>query len=102
MLLAATKFPTGSKEVGYKMMSADVAPDGRLGLNNGTIATFTEEIAALEKGIKNLDKSVAEATEQRKAENAEHKEPMVSDTASKEVLGFAKNSLNEVLQPKAS
>ena len=54
MLLAATKFPTGSKEVGYKMMSADVVPDGRLGFNNGTIATFTEEIAALEKGIKNL------------------------------------------------
>merc|ERR1740138_1619126 len=33
------------------------------------IATLSEEMAALEAGIKALDKSVAEATEQRKEEN---------------------------------
>jgi septal ring factor EnvC (AmiA/AmiB activator) len=33
----------------------------------GAIATLRDEIAALQAGIKALDKSVAEATEQRKA-----------------------------------
>mmetsp|Transcript_90730 Transcript_90730/g.235301 ORF Transcript_90730/g.235301 Transcript_90730/m.235301 type:complete len:525 (-) Transcript_90730:70-1644(-) len=64
------------------------------------IATLAEEIAALEAGIKELDKSVAEATEQRKEENAEYKELMASDTAAKEVLGFAKNRLNKFYNPK--
>jgi len=64
------------------------------------IATLAEEIAALEAGIKALDKSVAEATEQRKNENAEYKELMASDTAAKEVLGFAKNRLNKFYNPK--
>merc|ERR1719382_2167884 len=65
-----------------------------------SIQTMTEEIASLEAGIKALDKSVAEATEQRKAENAEYKELMASDTAAKEVLGFAKNRLNKFYNPK--
>merc|ERR1719363_29005 len=64
------------------------------------IATLTEEIAALEAGIKALDKSVAEATEQRKNENEEFKELMASDTAAKEVLGWAKNRLNKFYNPK--
>merc|ERR1719189_672296 len=37
------------------------------------IATLTQEIAALKAGITALDKSVAEATAQRKDENAEFK-----------------------------
>jgi len=64
------------------------------------IETTTQEIAALEVGIKELDKSVAEATEQRKAENVEYKELMASDGAAKEVLGFAKNRLNKFYNPK--
>merc|ERR1719352_1167303 len=55
------------------------------------IATVKEEIAALEAGIKALDKSVAEATEQRQKEHADYTELMASDTAAKELLGFAKN-----------
>merc|ERR1719281_2327655 len=50
------------------------------------IATATEEIAALTAGIKALDKSVAEATAQRKDENAEYKELMANDGAAKELL----------------
>jgi len=65
-----------------------------------SIATATEEIKALQEGIAALDKSVAEATEQRKEENAEYKELMASDTAAKEVLGFAKNRLNKFYNPK--
>merc|ERR1719189_1718308 len=65
-----------------------------------SIATLTGEIAALEAGIKKLDKSVAEATEQRKAENADYKDLMASDAAAKEVLQFAKNRLNKFYNPK--
>merc|ERR1719331_2662238 len=64
------------------------------------IATTTEEIKALEDGIKALDKSVAEATEQRKEENEEFTELMASDSAAKELLGFAKNRLNKFYNPK--
>eukprot|EP00445_Apocalathium_hangoei_P091633 CAMPEP_0204246786 /NCGR_PEP_ID=MMETSP0361-20130328/98319_1 /ASSEMBLY_ACC=CAM_ASM_000343 /TAXON_ID=268821 /ORGANISM="Scrippsiella Hangoei, Strain SHTV-5" /LENGTH=775 /DNA_ID=CAMNT_0051220013 /DNA_START=32 /DNA_END=2360 /DNA_ORIENTATION=+ len=64
------------------------------------IETTTQEIAALEVGIKELDKSVAEATEQRQAENVEYKELMASDSAATELLGFAKNRLNKFYNPK--
>lgn len=56
-------------------------------------ANTIEEIAALEAGIKALDKAVAEATEQRKDENAEYKSLMSSNGAAKELLAFAKNRL---------
>ena len=39
----------------------------------GSIAKLTEEIAAIEAGIKALGKAVAKATEQRKEENADYK-----------------------------
>merc|ERR1719410_2244660 len=64
------------------------------------IATLTEEMAALEAGIVALDKSVAEATEQRKEENQDFTSMMASDTAAKELLGFAKNRLNKFYNPK--
>merc|ERR1719410_677845 len=66
----------------------------------GSIASLTEEIATLEAGIKKLDKSVAEATEQRKEENADYKSLKQSDTAAKEILLFAKNRLNKFYNPK--
>jgi len=66
----------------------------------GSIATLTEEIAALEAGIKALDKSVTEATEIRKEENADYKELKQSDTAAKEILAMAKNRLNKFYNPK--
>jgi chromosome segregation ATPase len=65
-----------------------------------SIKTTTEEIAALEEGIKELDKDVAEQTEQRKEENVEYTELMASDSAAKELLGFAKNRLNKFYNPK--
>merc|ERR1719384_1454013 len=64
------------------------------------IATLSEEIKALEAGIQALDKSVAEATTQRKNENVEFKALMASNTAAKEVLNFAKNRLNKFYNPK--
>jgi len=66
----------------------------------GGIATLTDEVKALGVGIKALDRSVADATAQRQAENAEYKELMSSDAAAKELILFAKNRLNKFYNPK--
>merc|ERR1719223_1796634 len=66
----------------------------------GMIQTLTEEIAALADGIKSLDKSVAEATENRKAENAAYKELMAADTAAEKLLSMAGNRLAKFYTPK--
>merc|ERR1719221_2051367 len=63
------------------------------------IATLTSEIAALIAGVKALDKSVQEATENRKAENAEFKATMAADKAAKELIGLAKNRMNQFYNP---
>merc|ERR1719195_9845 len=63
------------------------------------VETLTEEIAALEKGIKDLDTRVSEATENRKAENAEYSKVLADDTAAKEVLKLAKDRLNAFYNP---
>jgi len=64
------------------------------------IATLGEEIKALEDGIVALDKSVAEATVQRKEENEDYTELMASDTAAQQLLEMAKNRLNKFYNPK--
>jgi len=64
------------------------------------ITTLTDEIGALEDGIRALDKSVAEQTEQRKEEHEDFSELMSSNSAAKELLGFAKNRLNKFYNPK--
>merc|ERR1719362_1961152 len=74
--------------------------DATIASTEESIAKLTDEMAALGAGIKALDKAVAEATEQRKEENAEFKAVMASDTAAKELLKFAKNRLNKFYAPK--
>merc|ERR1712032_394472 len=64
------------------------------------IAQLKSDIKALVDGIAALDKAVAEATADRKEENAAYKELMAQDSAAKEVLGFAKNRLNKFYNPK--
>jgi len=64
------------------------------------VVTTKEEIDALEDGIRSLDKSVAEATEQRKEENEDYKSLMAGNAAAKELIGFAKNRLNKFYNPK--
>merc|ERR1712226_1204489 len=59
-----------------------------------TIAKVTEEIEGLQDSIKDLDKSVVEATEQRQEENKEFSELMASNTAAVDLIGLAKNRLN--------
>jgi len=64
------------------------------------LATFTSELAALTSGIQTLDKSVAQATAQRKDENTEYKALIASNTAATQLLAFAKNRLNKFYNPK--
>merc|ERR1740138_1925140 len=63
-------------------------------------ATLAEELAALEDGIKKLDKQVADATDERKEEHKENVETLANDNAAKEVIGIAKNRLNKFYNPK--
>merc|ERR1719199_2418764 len=63
------------------------------------IASSKADIEALEDSIKALDKSVADATDQRKQENEDFTELIASDSAAKELLGFAKNRLNKFYNP---
>merc|ERR1740120_277707 len=74
--------------------------ESSIATGNEAIATLTEEIAALIAGITALDKSVAEATANRKAEHEEYNELIASDSAAKEVLGLAKNRLQKFYNPK--
>merc|ERR1719478_756950 len=64
------------------------------------IAATESDIKALQASIKALDKAVADATDQRKQENEDFTELMASDSAAKELLGFAKNRLNKFYNPK--
>merc|ERR1740129_890378 len=64
------------------------------------IATLAQDMASLEAGIRALDKSVAEATAQRKDESAEYKNLVTSNIAAKELLAYAKNRLNKFYNPK--
>jgi septal ring factor EnvC (AmiA/AmiB activator) len=63
------------------------------------IAQATEDIATLIKQIQELDQMVAEATVQRKDENAEYKDLMAADSAAEELLKIAKNRLNKFYNP---
>merc|ERR1719183_1732702 len=64
------------------------------------VAALADEIKALEESIVALDRSVAEATQQRKEENTDYTELIASDSAAKQLLGFAKNRLNKFYSPK--
>jgi len=64
------------------------------------LATLVDEIEALRTGIAKLDKAVAEATQQRKSENAEYKELMSNNVAAKELIVMAKKRLSKFYKPK--
>merc|ERR1719247_3249007 len=63
------------------------------------IENLKAEIKALRATIAALDKSVADATEQRKQENEDFTQLIASDSAAKEILGFAKNRLQKFYNP---
>merc|ERR1719434_656427 len=84
------------KELGHKLSDEE----SQIAALQEGITTTTAEIDALDDGIKALDKSVAEATEQRKKENEDYTALMASDAAAKELIEFAKNRLNKFYNPK--
>merc|ERR1719379_1076698 len=63
------------------------------------IAAVGAEIEALKKGLEDLDKSVAEATEQRKEEHSDYIDEAASNQAAVDLLGMAKNRLNKFYNP---
>merc|ERR1719487_2444760 len=63
------------------------------------IETTAAEIEALKKGLEELDKDVAEATEQRKDEHADYIDEAAANQAALELLGMAKNRLNKFYNP---
>jgi len=65
-----------------------------------SIAEYADEISALTAGIQALDKSVADATEQRKKEHADYVETLANNNAAKQLIDFAKNRLNKFYNPK--
>jgi len=67
---------------------------------NEKLGTINSEIKAIVSGITELDKSVAEANEQRKEEHEAYLELISSNAAATNLLGFAKNRLQEFYNPK--
>jgi chromosome segregation ATPase len=65
-----------------------------------SIATLAAQIKALTKGIKDLDKSVTEATSTRKEEHDNYVETLAGNNAAKDLLGMAKNRLAKFYNPK--
>merc|ERR1719181_2219215 len=64
------------------------------------ISTLKSEVAALQDGIKKLDKSVADATQTRKEEHDDFVQTLAANSAAKDLLDFAKNRLNKFYNPK--
>merc|ERR1719473_1809700 len=62
-------------------------------------ATLSSEIASLQKEIKDLDKAVAEATEQRKTEHSEFLTFQTENNAALQLIEKAKNRLNKFYRP---
>merc|ERR1719267_491829 len=62
-------------------------------------AKVTSEIEALKTGLVELDKSVAEATEQRKKEHQEYIDSAAMNQATVELIGMAKNRMNKFYNP---
>merc|ERR1740138_376451 len=94
----ATEFDaTDDKKKGLERSISD--SEAAIAAAEESITTLTSEIEALVAGIKALDKSVTEATEQRKEQHEDFTELMAQDSAAKDLIGFAKNRLNKFYNP---
>jgi len=63
------------------------------------LSTLSDDIAALVQDVKDLDKAVAEATEQRKEEHADFLEAQQLSEAAIQLIGKAKNRLQKFYNP---
>lgn len=89
---------TEDKKKGLEQTSSDHAT--AIAEAEETVAALKDEIKALTESMKDADGAVAEAGYMRKAENAEYRETMSSNTAAKDVLNMAINRLNQFYNPR--
>merc|ERR1719321_2130451 len=73
--------------------------DAAIAEQSDAVSTLMEEINTLTAGIAALDKSVAEATEQRKEEHADYVELMQMNEVAMGLVEKAKNRLNKFYNP---
>merc|ERR1719359_396362 len=64
------------------------------------VTTLTEEIKDLEEGIVKLDREVASATMQRKAEHEDFTATLAANQAAMGLIEMAKNRMNKFYNPK--
>jgi hypothetical protein len=64
-----------------------------------SLATIINDIKTTKATILSADKTVAEATDQRQAENAAYKQLMTENTAALELIKMAKNRMNKFYNP---
>jgi hypothetical protein len=101
------------KKVGYCTKELDKSEDEKKSLDRSegdlkktiddekeSIASLVEELEALEAGIKDLDQSVAQATQNRKAENAAYTESLAANQAALQIIDMAKKRMNKFYNPK--
>jgi len=63
------------------------------------VDAFASEISTLQQGIADLDKSVVQATQQRRQEHGEYTTTASSNQAALELVRMAKNRMNKFYQP---
>jgi len=68
--------------------------------NEEAIATLTNDLEALNAGIKELDTMVSDATSQRKEENKVFVQTQAESNAAAQLLDAARNRLNKLYNPK--
>jgi len=88
---------TEDHETALKGDISDLSAD--LEEKEDAVATLASEIKALQQGINDLDKSVVEATEQRKDEHAEFLSTAAANQAALELIKMATNRMNKFYQP---
>jgi len=85
------------EEAAVKTKLAQV--DASISEQSDAISTLMEEISALTAGIAELDKAVADATEQRKEEHADYVEMMQMSEAAMGLVEKAKNRMQKFYNP---
>merc|ERR1719392_228757 len=87
----------GDEEAAAKEKKAQV--EASISEATDAVSTLEDELATLASDIKALDKSVAEATEQRKEEHAMYLETAQLSEAAIQLIGKAKNRLQKFYNP---
>jgi len=91
--LAKTEAEVGALKKTVADIDADVEE------KQDTQSTLATQISTIQQGIADLDKSVVEATQQRKEEHAEYVATAAANQAAAELLGMAANRMKKFYAP---